>query len=73
MDLDDILLWSDGFWCLRRDTDQQLLRNKYFRVISFATDEWQELLTTSRSSSPPTLAAPLAGIEPGREPGASVG
>ena len=39
----DILLWPDGFWCLREEFNQNFLRDHNYRVIVHGCDEWLKL------------------------------
>lgn len=58
---DDILLWQDGFWCVREELDRRFLRNNYYRAIPRNSNEGQEIL-----SARPTLRLQLAsqGVRP---------
>jgi hypothetical protein len=42
---DDILLWPDGFWCLREEFRKEFLRGDNYRVILRDTDEWLRYYT----------------------------
>jgi hypothetical protein len=37
---EDLLLWADGFWCLREELCQAFLRDDNYRVILHRSDEW---------------------------------
>jgi hypothetical protein len=39
----DILLWPDGFWCLREELCNEFLRDDNYRVILHRCDEWLNL------------------------------
>ena len=42
MNLDDVLLWPDGFWCFRHEFRCEFLRDvdENYRVILDGSDEW---------------------------------
>jgi hypothetical protein len=37
---EDILLWSDGFWCFREEFSPQFLRGDNYRVVPHRSEEW---------------------------------
>ena len=43
MNPDDILLWPDGFWCLRQEHSPEFLRDDNYRVIAHLSDEWRQV------------------------------
>ncbi len=40
MNPDDVLLWTDGFWCFREEFGPDFLRDDSFRVLPRDSDEW---------------------------------
>ncbi len=47
----DILLWSDGFWCHRRDHSDKFFRDEDFRVLPPHSEEW--IAARARGPLPP--------------------
>lgn len=47
---DDILLWSDGFWCFREELHPRFLRDDDFQVVECGSDEWDELALASATN-----------------------
>jgi hypothetical protein len=43
---DNILVWSDGFWCYREELRPEFLRDDNYRVILHQSDEWEVLRAT---------------------------
>jgi len=52
----DILIWSDGYWCLRSDYDKQARQDYAYLVIYVSTKEWLYISATE----PLTPANPQA-------------
>ncbi len=43
MNPNDILLWSDGFWCFREEHSKEFMRSDDFRVVEYHSAEWHQL------------------------------
>ena len=43
----DILLWPDGFWCLREEFSPEFLRDDGFRVIPHRSETWLKYMDES--------------------------
>lgn len=39
----DLFLWSDGFWCFRREYSTDFLRASHYRVVRTDEPEWIDL------------------------------
>jgi hypothetical protein len=50
---EDILLWSDGFWCFRGEHQNNLMRGANYRVVLEDSEEWIKLTT-------PLVLAPIS-------------
>ena len=53
----DILLWTDNFWCYREELSPEFLRDDKYREILRSSDEWLRMISSGRSptSSPGRL------------------
>ena len=40
MNPEDILLWSDGFWCFREEFTPEFMRDEDYRVLPHQSEEW---------------------------------
>jgi len=40
---EDILLWTDGFWCFRNEKHKEFMRNDNYRAILRLSKEWVKL------------------------------
>jgi hypothetical protein len=47
----DILLWDDGFWCLREEFNPGFLRGENWRVVPYDSEEWHRLNQTGLIAS----------------------
>jgi len=45
VNLNDILLWRDGFWCFREELSPDFLRDDNYREIVFSSDEWLRIIS----------------------------
>ncbi len=54
MDSNDILVWSDRFWCFREELCPEFLRGDNYREILCSSDEWSRFI----SARQPPLPAP---------------
>ena len=44
MNLEDILMWSDGTWCYRHELSEMNHMSDDYRVIAFDSAEYKELM-----------------------------
>ena len=44
MNIEDLLMWSDGTWCYRYELSEMNHMSDDYRVIAFDSDEYKELM-----------------------------
>jgi hypothetical protein len=49
MNPDDILLWPDGFWCLREELNPEFMRDDEYRVLPASSNEAKRILTARQT------------------------
>jgi len=43
MNPNNLLVWPDGFWCLREEYCEDFLRDQDYRVVEVDSEEWKAL------------------------------
>jgi hypothetical protein len=49
-DVDDVLVWPDGFWCFRAENSAAFLRSSDYRELRCGTTEWESLLSHDKDA-----------------------
>lgn len=39
----DMMLWTDGFWCFREELGNCSMRDENYRVVMYQSDEWKKI------------------------------
>ena len=61
---DDILQWSDGFWCFREEFNAGFLRGEDYRVVLHRSELWMTLTCRNGMRVIPSQDASASGIAP---------
>ena len=50
MDLDDIFIWADGFWCFRKEYEKAPRSDTNYRVVPAYSVEWFKIARQTGAS-----------------------